>query len=1231
MIKELEQPIYFGKTSFPAEVINALEDGDIVFFCGAGISIGEGLPSFKGLVKNVFIECHESMNKEEETSFKDNLYDRTLGLLENRMNEGSSEINYAVRNAVINIIGKEHKGDLAVHEAILKLAKDTNDNFRIVTTNFDNYFEKIPNAKINQVHEAPFLPVPKPHKWKWPVYLHGRINKENDPHGANLIFTSADFGNAYLVERWASRFVSELFKEFKVILFVGYGVDDPIMRYLVDAIAAERRVYLHDGKYSKIAQAFAFDGFTDESSKNERMDQWRAKGIDAILYEKENDTDYSQFQAVLSELADWHTRQHKDKKILLEEYASKRPVSKLSEEVINSQVIRLISKDITLAKYFSEIDPLPSSEWYDVFYKANLFKSNKFASQPSELEHALYYWLTLQAKDERGSLKLIEIINSGEISNESFKIKIKYFLTNNKPVDNKIKKILIAFAYWSYQNQESDEQLWLTNRLGMLQEANFIKPILLELITPFIVLKTPYNYYKSNSNMLLSDMTVQDLISFDLAIQLEKYQLDELMTSSLDLMRNILPAMTHEITETLRKCLSICNYLESYDPTLHRHAISAHEQDEHNPNWMLIITLLREAYNLSDKKDQELILGYWKNIDEIIFKRFVLYAYSTTIHFSVDEKIDYLLSLNDQDYWKGSLKYEKCRLLESLSGILSSSKTDMLFAKILSGPPIIEYSFWDKRETTAKEKEDFKNRGIFEDLELLIRYKYKLNSEAGNLLKEIKEKYPKWEIYDDYKAEMSSWCETGRGNRSDHSADQLLNMPDNKLIEVLLGKDINKEEDNFNISMPGRLAEWQSAVKKQPERALRLYRYMLEEGVLDDRIIENTLYGLNTDNLFNASLSSEFIYLISITPESNIKTNIKTISFVLNKAYQNIEKESSFWEIWDKLQIISLEIPENDALPAGDLFSNAINHPAGILAETILLSLSKNKYKAGAGLEENTKKRISIILDTQTASSKYAKIVIYRGTYWFQVIDPPWADMKILPNFKINNSDAFYSWSGFLHSSNINPELFDNIYDDLCELLNKSGNLGLSSEKVGLLYQIFGLGLLYYQESMNAEQNKKVFSGINNEGLISLLIVFEQEVNNTDGLWGKAIKDIFHKYWPRSNLFKTPEVSKRVASLILLLDDDAANAYSELKDYLISLEGLKHSAFSLIHKIEKSTLLEKDPNLVLNILRKVLYANCQSYDIHSLPKIIELARNHGADVKGESYIWLLNLVSTKAI
>src|SRR5262249_31640187 len=54
-----------------------------------------------------------------------------------------------------------------------------------------------------------------------------------------LVLTSGDFGLAYLTERWAARFVSELFRNF-IVCFVGYSINDPVLRYMMDALAADQ-------------------------------------------------------------------------------------------------------------------------------------------------------------------------------------------------------------------------------------------------------------------------------------------------------------------------------------------------------------------------------------------------------------------------------------------------------------------------------------------------------------------------------------------------------------------------------------------------------------------------------------------------------------------------------------------------------------------------------------------------------------------------------------------------------------------------------------------------------------------------------------------------------------------------------------------------------------------------------------------------------------------------------
>lgn len=93
-------------------------------------------------------------------------------------------------------------------------------------------------SRETQFAYAPYLPVPRA-TWQGIVHLHGGCGDANDGNHDNLTFTAADFGRAYLTEGWAARFLTELFLRTRAILFVGYSVSDPVIKYIVEAFAAE--------------------------------------------------------------------------------------------------------------------------------------------------------------------------------------------------------------------------------------------------------------------------------------------------------------------------------------------------------------------------------------------------------------------------------------------------------------------------------------------------------------------------------------------------------------------------------------------------------------------------------------------------------------------------------------------------------------------------------------------------------------------------------------------------------------------------------------------------------------------------------------------------------------------------------------------------------------------------------------------------------------------------------
>ena len=190
----------------PEDLRRDHENGDVVFFCGAGVSVPAGRPSFEKLVNAVltYVLPKKSMSISGSTealawqALDNHRYDEALDILESPREGGYMPRD--VRERARHHLTKKRTKTLDGHLTLARLADLDTERGRLVTTNFDDLFEKA-HAKLRKlehcshrlpVYVAPALPPAKPARLRGLIHLHGKLaSSESD---RELVLTLADFG-----------------------------------------------------------------------------------------------------------------------------------------------------------------------------------------------------------------------------------------------------------------------------------------------------------------------------------------------------------------------------------------------------------------------------------------------------------------------------------------------------------------------------------------------------------------------------------------------------------------------------------------------------------------------------------------------------------------------------------------------------------------------------------------------------------------------------------------------------------------------------------------------------------------------------------------------------------------------------------------------------------------------------------------------------------------------------
>lgn len=336
----------------PSDLLDARDDGQVIFFCGSGVSLHQaGGPTFPQLAQRVITElgvpsqstAAQLLGIAQTLPAIDGVgsviaTDQIFGLLERDFPA------HDVRRAVAKAVKPPQTAILDAHRSLLDLSRGPDGITRLVTTNFDLLFEAASSTPLDFL-VPPLFPNPsKGTGFRGIVHLHGKVNDAyDDIDSEEFVLSSADFGRAYLSDGWATRFMQALIERFRIV-FVGYSADDPPLKYLLEALRpnyAGDRLYAFQSGAAKAASAL-----------------WMQKGVTAIPFDR--------FDQLWSTITLWAERARDPDAwhISIAALASQPPGSLKSFE--RGQIAHLVSSQAG-ARAFLAAKPTPPAQWLGVF------------------------------------------------------------------------------------------------------------------------------------------------------------------------------------------------------------------------------------------------------------------------------------------------------------------------------------------------------------------------------------------------------------------------------------------------------------------------------------------------------------------------------------------------------------------------------------------------------------------------------------------------------------------------------------------------------------------------------------------------------------------------------------------------------------------------------------------------------------------------------------------------
>ena len=1197
----------------PVSLMNEFDNGRVVFFCGAGISKSSGLPDFPDLVDHVYSANRMTPDSVERAALdrdgKDPAlqrpnFDKALGLLERPERLGA----IALRRTVVERLSKPPKGSLDVHTALIALS-GSGPEFRMVTTNFDNRFVQA-GLEEERIDCAPKLPVPNSHRWSSLVHLHGRIFKDDD--GSDLILTAGDFGRAYLTERWAARFVTELFRNFTVV-FVGYSVSDPVMSYMVDALAAERA---RGGQFTT-AYAFAESGGSTEEAEGAR-DQWRAKNVIPMRY----DSSANNHRLLAETLIEWEriSRDLFQARSRIAVNAIKKIPAGADDPVVE-RVVWALQNSIA-AQALADEPPIKEEHdfikvetWLELFAEKGLLRciatdatTGESGSSLVRLVHGGYqYAHALHVDSVRRHLaRWIArnlhipqvfgwVVRNGGHMHPELRQRLRVELAERESdIPSGLRTLWTVIL--DYEPVDPNKLLWLRQQYDEAnseierrcledQAVRSVEPRLIVRPGPFSSLL--FRQYLDDDAGPITPIEASGHLELVLREQNAKTLVEDVFDRP-----EVLARHAETLTLHLYKALALNEHIDERKRAsfLYRPSIAEHDQNFDREDWTYLIDLVRDSYFAlanSNRAQADILLHRWAVSSHLLFRRLALHAVTEDTMSDIQIARDILFSGPIPGIWEPELRREVLRFSRLSGSRLPRSFRTKVVGAIEKGPrPKSSEWISDDPAYIRREKAIRLNKLSASGVRL---------DENSSALAETADSVAEGVAID--RDEFLMWHGKGRVvGEEERGPQELLDGPVDKLAASL---------EDASIS-PG---DFRSIAYAKPVKAIAALRRASGRGVWPGAHWQQFLWSYTqSQNQPNRRYRlQEHVARTLATANDELFASVGSPAAgfvkILSEVY-GTEKEEVFGVLWSKCWAgVSGSAPDFDRFD-GPLTS-AMNDSAGILAEAALVRLQKRKPRLGSGLTDPIRPYFDAI--GKDPNGQLGRVILATRLNYLLAIDPDWTKTHLIPRLMPGSSDEANSlWSSFCWSPKVGPDLLDVFKESFLAMLHDGAEVGPTASG---LPELFVSICLEMPGALTDNEIQGVIDRFSEHALESALGRLTEHLtvdqSQKKQIWQDKVHPWLQQYWPSASARNTEGITMSILELL----GECGEAFSEAADWAIPYLKTVMNGESL-YRLSQYGYAKQHPSAVLQVLDSVVGNDgFPSYQRVSLREILDQLKN----------------------